>query len=144
MRKPLFIDTVTVYNHYRLAREDAWARTVLRGVQYRTETVKTVSSSGVVSVAKSVSVTIPEGVDAGTKAYLAPATFARSEDKTGAWTINPSSDMDVIVLGEATQEVTEQYTMADLRKEHQGACATVKSVKDARGRLLPLWKVTAI
>ncbi|MDD3212777.1 MAG: hypothetical protein PHY64_03850 [Eubacteriales bacterium] len=141
MNSILFGDTVTLYNRYRVNRADAWQRTVLTGVQVRQRVEKTVDSSGL-HVARSVSVTIPVDVDAGGRHYLPPALFAGSDNRAAYWSLDAEHNLDVIVLGECSAELTDEYTLDDLKKEH--GYATVKAVADNTLRpRLKHWKVTA-
>ncbi|NLI20774.1 MAG: hypothetical protein GX418_04420 [Clostridiales bacterium] len=138
----LFGDTVTLYNHYRENREDRWQRTVIRGVQHRAKTEKTVDASGL-HLAQSVSVTIPVNADAGGRHYLPPHLFATSENRAAYWTLDSEQNLDVIVNGECAEELSVTYTLDHLRKERR--YATIKGVSDNTGRpRLKHWKVTAV
>lgn len=129
MREP-FTDTITLYHHFidPDTRNDKWKRTVLRGVQWSKTRDKTISASGVVQVADLVTVTIPFGVDSG----------------GDAWTIDVKSNLDFIVFGEVTQDLTDDYPPSAFRKVHD-SCATVKSVADnTNRRFLKHWSVVAV
>lgn len=147
MRNVLFSDTITIWNYYidPATRNDAWQRTVLRGVQYRKKTEKSISDSGVLSVADVVSITIPDTVDAGGRQYIAPGVFATSAQKPDYWTLNPTSNKDVLVLGEVSQEIGAGYTLAKLKAEYIDSYATIKSVSVNMLRpRLKHWKVVAV
>lgn len=124
----LFCETITVYNHYLVNREDCWKRTVLSGVQYSNR-IRANTSNGKTSVTDGITVTIPS-----MDGYVPPSQFSGT-----GWTLNAASDMDVIVYGECPAEISSTYTLGDLKKQY-GLC-TIKSVTDARVRKLPIWKV---
>jgi hypothetical protein len=137
----LFSDTVTLYNRYRIGHDDRWQRTVLHGVQYRAKTEKTVDEGGL-HLAQSVSVTIPVNADAGGRHYLPPHLFAVSENRAAYWTLDAEHNLDVIVNGECTKELSGTYTLDHLRKEHR--YVTVKGVSDNTVRpRLKHWRVIA-
>ena len=50
----------------------------------------------------------------------------------GFFTINPATNMDVAVLGECEADITAEYTLSQLVREH--IAATVSSVTDNTGR----------
>ena len=80
---------------------------------------------------------IPEGADAGGKAYADPITYANAEDVSGLWTVQAG---DVIVKGEVTGA---SWTPARLKAAYAD-CVTVLAVTDNRraphGKH---WRVTA-
>lgn len=129
MREP-FRDTVTLY-HYFIdpeTRNDRWKRTILRGVQWTKREEKTMTANGVVQVADAVTLTIPFDVDSGRE----------------TWEIDARTNLDVIVLGAVTKELTEEYPLPALRREYD-SYATVKSVADnTNRRFLKHWSVTAV
>lgn len=142
MNTALFGDTITLYNRYRLNREDAWQRTVIHGVQVRERIEKTVDANGL-HVANSVSVTIPVDADAGGRHYLPPALFTESAHKGNYWSLDAAHNLDLIVIGACDKELTDDYTLDNLQKDY--GYATVKAVADNTSRPhLKHWKVTAV
>lgn len=129
MRDALFTDTVTLYNHYRDAptRTDHWQRTVLRGVQYTQQVETAITDSGL-KVAASVSITIPVDVDAGGRHYLTPEAFATTGNRERYWTLNPAGDQDVVVLGDCPAEISDAYTLGNLKKQY--GSVTVQAVRN--------------
>ncbi len=136
----LFGDTITLYNRYRVNHEDRWQRSVIRGVQFRTKTDKTVDGSGL-HLAESASLTIPVNADADGRHYLPPHLFATSENRAAYWTLDAEHNLDVIVNGECTKELSETYTLDHLSKEHR--YVTIKGVSDntVRPRLKHWWVI---
>lgn len=104
----LFNDTVTVYNKIAEAQ---WRRTVVEGVQWTDKKEKTVSD-GVVSIARYVTVTFPQG------------TY---EDIL----LSSDAEEDCIVYGAVEDEVTDERgsRIADLVKKYPKS-GTIKSVAD--------------
>lgn len=141
MNSSLFGDTITLYNHYRVARVDYWQRTVISGVQYRTKTEKSVDSSGL-HIANSVGVTIPVNADAGGRHYLAPAAFAASASKSSYFTLEAAQNLDFIVFGAVTKDISAQYTVDMLKAEY--GYTTIKAISDNTLRpRLKHWEVTS-
>lgn len=136
----VFNDTVTLYNYYqdKLTRVDKWRRTVLKGVMWRRTTTKTVSDSQI-QIDDSVSVTIPyrEG-------YLPPKQYAKlpNDEMGNYWTLNSDNNLDVMVLGELDIDVTDDYTITNLKKDYDDV-VTISAVSDnARTNHLKHWKVS--
>lgn len=126
----MFNDTVTFYNYGD--DTESWKRTVITGCQWSSETVKTVSTDGKLVVSKVVNITIP--IDRATMPgkYMDYRLYNAQAVKDGLFTINPTSNMDVAVLGECEAEITAEYTLSQLVREH--IAATVSSVTDNTGR----------
>lgn len=143
MRNALFGDTITLYNRFRgTDRQDHWQRTVLHGVQVREKIEKTVSTDGKLLVTKSVSITIPVSADAGGRHYLEPHAFSCSESRDGYWTLDAARNLDVVVSGECADELTEDYTLDDLSRDH--GYVTIMAVTDNTPRpRLKHWRVVA-
>lgn len=138
----LFGDTVTLYNHYREAREDKWQRSVLRGVQIRRKQETAATENGL-KLYESVSISIPVSVDAGGRHYIEPSAFASAGQREKYWTLNASTNLDVIVPGACAKELTEEFTLASLQKD--AGFVTVKAVRDnTLRRYLKHWKVTCV
>lgn len=138
----LFGDTVTLYNHYREAREDKWQRSVLRGVQIRRKQETSATENGL-KLYETVSISIPVSADAGGRHYMEPSAFASASRRKEYWTLNASTNLDVMVLGECTKELTEEFTLASLKKDT--GFVTMKAVRDnTLRRHLKHWKVTCV
>lgn len=131
----LFTDVMTVYNHFydEAADADRWQRTVIRGVQWSHNKVRTSISGGVMSEKRVESVTIDFQRRYGNVEYLDPVTFTKAEDKSGYWSLNSKDGQDVLVLGETDREIGGDYRISDLRKDYQ-YCGTVTEVSDNRNR----------
>ena len=137
----LFTDDITIYNHYTDSNgDDAWKRTVISGVQWSGQTVKTVSSDGKLYVADTVNVTIPK--DAPQAVYVQGKEWKALVDKTGYWTLG-TDNLDVIALGKLDVELTGNVTITTLKKQHDNI-VTVQTVSDNTNRdRLKTWKVVA-
>lgn len=110
----LFSDTVTLYRR----NGDIFERVVMNGVQWR-QKIERINAGGKLAISAGTSVTIPGEIDAE---------------------VHPG---DVMVLGIAP-ELTDEYTVASLRAEHETYC-TVQSIADNRNRpKLKHRRVTAV
>ena len=124
----IFTDTITVYNHLP---DDRYQRTVIKGVMVTGKTVKTVAADGKVNLATTVNVTIPEAALCDRK-YLQKHDFRRLADTSEYWTLDEAGNLDVIVQGEVTTEITDEYRIKHLRTDYD--CVTVASVSDNRNK----------
>lgn len=124
----IFNDTITVYNHLP---DDTYQRTVVKGVQYSKNTVKTVTSDGKVSLATTVDITIPVTARSD-REYLDKLHFRQIEQPDKYWTLDDAGNLDVIVHGECTEDITEVYRLKELKADY--GAATVAAVEDNRNR----------
>ena len=124
----VFIDTVTLYNHY----ENEWYKTVLKDVQWTEKIERTVDSDGVMHLTLSVTVTVP--YRAG---YVEPKTYKGEGFTFGL------DNLDIIVLGKCDKNISDTYTITDLQNEYRAA--TISAVKDnTQRKLLKYWRVMAV
>lgn len=126
----MFDDIVTFYNYE--PDTESWKRTVIKGCQWSSETVKTVSTDGKLSISKVVNITIPVDMAVMPEKYIDYRLYSTQEVTDGFFTINPTTNMDVAVLGECEADITAEYTLSQLVREH--ISATVSSVTDNTGR----------
>ena len=133
-------DTITVFN----ARVDqdvggnVWTPTVIAGVSWFMTDASTVDASrgGLVAANKAV-IRIPEGADAGGKAYADPVSYRNAESVSRLWTLQQG---DVIVKGSVSEGT---WTPAALKKAY-AECVTVLGVTDNRRAPKGAhWRVTA-
>lgn len=124
----LFTDTITIYNH---KEDDTYQRTVIKGVQYSKKTEKTVTSDGKVNLGTVVNVTIPETAICD-RDYVEKQKFRLLGDTSNNWTLDEAGNLDIIIQGEVTQEITEEYRFKNLKADYN--CVTVASVSDNRNR----------
>lgn len=140
----LFTDTITIYNYYQdvLTRQDTWHRTVIKGVQWTGVRDKTVTAQGTVFTASTVDITIPIDADTEGKEYLDILLYNSGKyDISKYWTIDPISDLSVVVLGEIDKEITPIYTITNLRRDYPDV-VTMASVADATNRkYLKHWEI---
>lgn len=136
----VFNDTVTIYNHYldKLTRLDRWNRTVLHNCMWRRTTTKTVSNNQI-QIDDSVSVTIPYR-----SGYLPPNEYAKTpnDEMANYWTLNADSNLDIVVLGDIGVDVTDDYTITNIKKDYDNV-ATISAVSDNTNmNHLKHWKVS--
>ena len=122
----MFNDTVTFYNYGD--DTESWKRTVITGCQWSAETVKTVSTDGKLNISKVVNITIPIERAVMPEKYVDYRLYNAQTVRDGLFTINPTTNMDVAVLGECEADITAGYTLSQLIREH--VAATVSSVTD--------------
>lgn len=122
----MFNDTVTFYNYNE--DTESWRRTVITGCQWSAETVKTVLTDGKLNISKVVNITIPIESAVMPEKYVDYRLYNAQTVRDGLFTINPTTNMDVAVLGECEADITAEYTLSQLVREH--IAATVSSVTD--------------
>ena len=128
MSDTLFGDVVTLYNHY----DGKWYRTVLTGVQWTEKTTKTVDSDGKMHVNPEIGLTVP---------YR--AGYVLKKEYVGRGFTFGLDNLDVVVLGCCEAEITDDYTITDLKRDYESA-ATIYTVSDNTLRpLLKHWSVSA-
>ncbi len=124
----MFNDTITIYQ-YEEATE-TWKRTVIKGCMWSEEIVKANASDGTINVSKVVNITIPASARADRK-YIDYRLYASKLAQNEFFTFNPTTNMDVVVLGACEAEITTEYTLSMLLREH--ISATISSVNDNTG-----------
>jgi hypothetical protein len=124
----MFTDIVTIYNYYK----DGWQRTVVKGVQWTPSIVKT-ASNGKIDIADVVNITIPSTIQCD-KAYMPYKEYSKlsASEVILYWTLNPSDNQDIMILGDIEVDITDTYKLKNLRTDYE--VHTVKSVKDNRLR----------
>mgnify|MGYP006920942980 FL=1 len=128
MSNAIFTDTVTLFNHYK----GEWFKTVLPGVQWKDKITRTVDSDGKITITPEVNLTVP--VRAG---------YVESKVFTGEGFTFGTGNLDVIVLGEISDEITQDFTVTHLKRKYDHA-ATIYGVSDNTLRaMLRHWKVVA-
>lgn len=123
----MFNDTVTVYQYERTDEGESWKRTKIKGCMWSERLVKAVGSDGIISMEKVVNITIPSTAKAE-REYINYMLYASQMAQDGLFTLNPTTNMDIVVLGECGAEITSEYTLSELMSEH--ISATISSVKD--------------
>lgn len=130
-----FNDTITIYNHYTENYEDKWNRKILTGCMWRKTKSKSVSD-GKINTEYNISITIPY-----TSGYVEPKEYEKLEDKTNYWTLNADNNLDTIVLGAVEKELTENYTITDLRKDYEHVTVISQVANNELVDYLKHWKV---
>lgn len=141
MRSP-FTDTITVYNRTIENKTPVWHRTVIRGVQWTQKARINSDATGKSVYSTETSITIPITADTGGSRYVNPREFTLAEDHSNIWTLNPETGDDVIVNGICPWNISEVYTLEDLKKEY--GYVSIQAVADNTARAhLKNWKVAA-
>lgn len=130
----LFSDIITVYNHYLDSEgEDKWSRKVVKHVQWRDGKTQIANNDGILTTTTKKTITIDFSIGKQQN-FLISTEYERTNQPTEYWTLNPKEDMDVIIHGECSKEITEEYTISILIREY--GAVTVKAVTDNRNRRL--------
>lgn len=109
---------ITIYNRYFESRLEKYQRTVIRDVVWQATKAVSGRSTGVLaSNVATVFIPMARGAD-----YLKPKAWQLA--RSGKWTLQEG---DVIVRGEATDEITTEYTITSLRAEYEDV-VTITSV----------------
>lgn len=128
MTNALFTDTVTLYNHYK----GTWHRTVLHDVQWTDKVTKTIDQDGKIVITPEVSLTVQKR-----PGYVEPRTYTGT-----GFTFNPNN-LDVVVLGEISDEITADFTITSLKKKYEHV-VTIYGISDNSLRImLKHWRVKA-
>lgn len=128
----MFTDTVTLYNHYKDGDDDKWHRTVLSGVQVSTIASMHVDGDGKITHSGDITVTIPYR-----NGYVEPMNYDGEGFTFGL------DNLDVLVVGESDDEVTDDLTISALIRRYQTAGTLVDVNDNTQRTLLKHWKVTA-
>ncbi len=109
---------ITIYNRYFVSRVETYQRTVIRDVVWQATKAVSGRSTGVLaSNVATVFIPMARGAD-----YLKPKAWQAA--RSGKWTLQEG---DVIVRGEATDNITTEYTITSLRAEYEDV-VTITSV----------------
>ncbi len=109
---------ITIYNRYFESRLEKYQRTVIRDVVWQATKAVSGRSTGVLaSNVATVFIPMARGAD-----YLKPKAWQAA--RSGKWTLQEG---DVIVRGEATDNITTEYTITSLRAEYEDV-VTITSV----------------
>lgn len=133
----LFTDTMTVYNFFRDADgNEAWNRTVVKGVQWSHNKNEVTTTNGVQTESKVESITIDFQRDYGNKPYLPPNEYKKlsAEECSQYWTLDVKTGQDKLVLGVSEKEITKGRELSQLGEDFQYV-VTVTAVSDNRSRL---------
>lgn len=133
----LFTETATVYNYRRDedTEQEIWIRSVIKGVQWSHNKTEMSISGGIQTESKVESITIDFQRIYGNKPYLPPQEYRKlsAGECQDYWTLDAKNGQDVLILGEAGQEIDRQYRIKDLLSDYQYA-VTVTAVSDNRNR----------
>lgn len=140
----MFDKTITLYNHFKKNKTDFWQRTVINGCEYAYSMSKTVNQSGQVVLSEIITIRIPTNADAQDRKYIDCMNFARQDDVSQYWTINPKNNLDFVVCGLCNQEITENYKVTQLSKDFLKT-GTLKAFSDNTDKpMLRHYKVVAV
>ena len=132
----MFPHAATVYNHYRDGREDRWQRTILKSI-FWDNTRGINARTGAIDNDDSALIIIPCEDRTG---YLPPKKFARTENKSGNWTLQPG---DKIVFGAIDFEINETHRLAELESDYDDVLTITKVDRHLFGSSLDHWEVGA-
>lgn len=109
---------ITIYNRYFESRLEKYQRTVIRNVTWESTKAVTGRSTGTLaSNVATIFILFARGAN-----YLKPKAWQAA--RSGKWTLQEG---DVIVRGLATDEITTEYTLKELRVEYEDV-VTITSV----------------
>lgn len=132
----LFNETMTVYN-FSLEEDgtEKWRRTVVRGIQWRHRKKEVTVKDQTATESRVESITVDFQRPYGNKPYIEPDQYRKlpAADKDQYWTLDDRTEKDVIVYGELTEEISKEYRLSALMKDHHYA-VTVQAVSDNRNR----------
>lgn len=131
----LFNETMTVYNFSLEDGVEKWRRTVIRGIQWRHRKKEVTVKEQVATENRVESITVDFQRSYGNRPYVIPDQYRKLSpaEKDRCWTLDDRTEKDVVVYGEQTEEISEEYRLSSLMKDYQYA-ATVKAVSDNRNR----------
>lgn len=137
----MFNDVITVYNHYvdKITHKEYWNRKVLDHCMWRNKVIKTVANN-VAQIDTIVSLTL-----LNRSGYLCPKEYAKlsREEALNYFTLNAENNLDVIVYGEVSKELSDKYTLSDLRKEFDKVVTIAEVSDNTMVDSLKNWKVVA-
>jgi hypothetical protein len=141
-------DVITVYNRCPIGLPPfppkvGYKRTVIRNVMWKDRVHNNSDSGGKSYTDQTVSITIPLEADVdGNKKYISPADYSKNPD--GTWTLAiDRANPDIIACGECPAEITDIYTVTQLKKDYK--TADIVAVSDSTNqRVLPQWKVSGV
>ena len=130
----IFNETITIYHHYKVDGEDKWQRTLLDNCYIQKEIIKTVGESGIIRIADCMEVTIlyREGY--------------RSYDQwtiDAGWTIDPTSNLDLLVIGECDLKIGDDISLKEAKKNNKRLFTVVALVDNTERNKLKHWRVIA-
>lgn len=140
---PMATDTATLY----MKLGNSWIRVALRGVVWSQKIVRSIGANGALQLARQTVLIIPAEISAriGDDAviHVDPKVYATltEDQRAGAWTLDKGF---VIVRGEVTAEITDEYKISDL-KAASDTYATIQTITDNTRRVaLKHWQVEAV
>lgn len=129
---------ITIYNRYidAATRSEKYQRVLVVGVMWESRKAVNITATGGQIAADKARVFIPfaRGVS-----YLPPKVWQSQAIKAGKWTIQEG---DVIVKGLVADEISDNFTVADLKAKYDDALI-VSSVDTADALNLRHWEVGA-
>ncbi len=132
--------TITIYNY----DGEKHQRTVLRGVSFHFGYEKEVSSSGKATRTQVLDVIIPVGARASDgRSYIEYPRYMNLENTEAYWTLNPASKKDVVVCGECSDEIREDFKYTALINSHMKAGVICSVADNTDVPLLKHYKVVA-
>ena len=143
----LLTDTITVYNSYLIDDPPSsypktlYRRTVIYKVQWTDDVHRSHSSEGRFFISKIASVIIPKDANTGGKRFIEPKEYAKlPPGDSSHWTLATS---DIIVKGVCPAEITDSYSIAQLKKDYNAT--DIQGYSDMTDQpYLPHWDVQGV
>lgn len=133
----LFTDVMTVYNYHKQAGDtpEGWRRHVVRGVQWVHGKRRMTVTGGVQTEERVEEITVDFTRRYDHPEYVEPVKYRQMEPEERAvcWTLDASHGLDVLVYGEAPEEITCEADIDRLREMYQYV-TIVTDVADRRNR----------
>lgn len=126
----MFNETVTIYNYRKEDGVEKWYRSILENCcQWNETQQKNISSDRKIDVAQSVDLRIIDSKLKKPFKALKEWQALTDEDKPNYWTVDHKSNLDIVVLGSVETEVTDDYTITNIKKDFD-CVATVSMFSD--------------
>lgn len=136
----LFTDVITVFNHStNQDGGDIWKRTIIKGVQWTHAKLQTKTASGIQTETRVESLTIDFNHDYGNDAYTPSKSYTGN-----GWTLNSTDGLDIVVLGEITQDITDEYPLEKLFDTYEYVGKVTEVIDNRNRRFLRTIKVTVV
>lgn len=122
----MFTDIITLYNYHK----DSWKRTILTSVQVSDTMSLSIDSTNEERITSQLTITVPyrEG-------YKDQVTYDGSGFTFG------TNGLDVIVLGNVDDEITDEFTISDLIRKYEKIGIIASVTDNTRRTLLKYWRV---
>lgn len=111
----IFTDSVTVINYHEVNYVGSWHKTEFDLCQWTKKRNTTVAPNGVINYTDNIIVTIKNK----RSGFLPDNQYKALSDVTGYWTLSAKTQKDYIVYGVFDEEITEDFTIEDVKRYFQ-------------------------